>query len=139
MEFETLNFTLEHLATVGRAFSLEHRMTLKSSLIGLCKENQFQTVHLWGIIYGTENDYFIAYGIGRDYLSDRTYFYSLDGGLEWTLLPQPTDQIIGYALASTGAFAGVPEAECETELMSEDQDEEIIDESEGEDTWVGSH
>lgn len=134
MEFDTLNFTLDHLASVGKAFSLEHGLTLKSTLTSLCHAKQFQTVHFWGIIYGVENDYMVAYGIGQDYLKDRSFFYSLNGGLDWVPMVEPTDEIIGFALASCGPFQGDPEAISLTDLVPDDRDD--VEESEGDDIWV---
>ena len=123
MEFDSLNFFLDHLASTGTTFSLEHRIAIQASLLTLCNDNHFQNVHFWGKILGTDNDYYIAYGLGQDYLKDRTYFYSINHGLQWILLPPPTPLTMELALASKGRFVGDPTADSETEIIPNDGDE----------------
>ncbi|CAG7725007.1 unnamed protein product [Allacma fusca] len=90
------------------------------------------------LIQGTENDYYIVYGVGKNFLKDRTYYYSINHSLEWVQLIEPTPLTIDLALASTGRFVGNPIAICETEISANHEDtiDEDGDEEEEGSLWI---
>jgi len=132
MDWKKLNFALDYLASVGTLFSVEQRVQMQSSLTILQKENQFENVHLVAKINGTERDYFIACGIGKDYLKDRTYFFSNDGGMNWTLLLDPISyEMLSLGQNCRGHFVGDPAADCETEVPVTDGFDDMVDDVDG--------
>lgn len=78
MDWQTLTFAFDYLVTTGVTFSTESRVAFQASLIGLKKDNKFSRVQLFGRVEGVNNDYYIAVGIGTDYIKDRVYFYRLN-------------------------------------------------------------
>ena len=77
MDWQNLTFALDYLASTGTTFSTEQRLAIQSSLIVLQNDNQFARMQFWGRIQGTQNDYYIVCGVGKDYIKDRVYFYRL--------------------------------------------------------------
>lgn len=75
MDWRGMNIALDYLASTGTVFSVEQRVGIQSSLTCLQQDNKFNHVHFLGKICGTESDYYLVCGIGKDYLKDRTYFY----------------------------------------------------------------
>jgi radial spoke head protein 9 len=75
MDWRGMNFALDYLASTGTVFSVEQRVAIQSSLTVLQQDNKFNHVHFLGKICGTERDYYMVCGIGKDYLKDRAYFY----------------------------------------------------------------
>lgn len=75
MDSESLFSDLNYLGSSGVVLSVEQKASLQSSLVTLRRDNKFRGVKLWGIIRGIEKDYFIAQGVGRNELLDRTALY----------------------------------------------------------------
>jgi hypothetical protein len=75
MDWRGINFALDYLASTGTVFSVEQRVAIQASLTILQQDNKFNNVHFLGKVFGTERDYYLVCGIGKDYLKDRTYFY----------------------------------------------------------------
>lgn len=75
MDSESLFSDLNYLGSSGVVLSVEQKASLQSSLVTLRRDNKFRRVKLWGIIRGIEKDYFIAQGVGRNELLDRTALY----------------------------------------------------------------
>ncbi|CAL8111593.1 unnamed protein product [Orchesella dallaii] len=123
MDWKSLNFAMDYLASSGTVFSVEQRLATQSALTLLQQENQFKQLHFIGKILGTENDYWLVCGIGNDFLKDRTYFYSNNPGMDWVMLPQPADDTMELGLACRGHFVGDPTADSETEICPDNADE----------------
>jgi len=96
---------LENLATAGFVLSVEHRAALASSLLILKQNEKFESVHFWGKIAGTTTDYFICQGFGKQALTDRKSFYSMDC-LNWAQLPTVHPVIAASAKLIKGRFTG---------------------------------
>ena len=72
---ERLGSDLERIGCCGVVLSVEQRTQMQSSLVILRNKCKFRRVQLWGVVRGVSADYFIAVGVGRDELTDRTYLY----------------------------------------------------------------
>ncbi|XP_076660863.1 radial spoke head protein 9 homolog [Halictus rubicundus] len=86
MECIKLLDSLDVLGEAGICVGTEHFQLLRNSLTILQKENHFRRCYYWGKIYGTRNDYHIAYGFERDCMDGQVYYYSTDC-FDWFLLP----------------------------------------------------
>lgn len=87
-----LNSILQNLDLTGHfghVISTEESLVLHNSLLILQNENHFKQIFFWGKIYGTEKDYYVAYGYERDILTGKVFYYSTNC-LDWGRLPKPT-------------------------------------------------
>ena len=75
IEVKDFGLDLDLLAYSGIVFSPEQRASLQTSLIILKEQYRFKTVHFWGKILGTRDDYFIAQGRQKNELRRRQYLY----------------------------------------------------------------
>ncbi|XP_074102921.1 radial spoke head protein 9 [Cotesia typhae] len=107
MEYNKLSESIDTVGYSGVCIGTERSQLLKNSLLLLGKENNFDKIYYWGRINGIERDYYIAYGHGKDYLRNQTYYYSFNC-LDWLLLPKATktDKVISSLL--TNYFQGDP-------------------------------
>lgn len=75
MNVNKLNTTLDCIGYSGNTLSNEQWIILQNSLTVLQTENHFKNIYFWGVIFGQEADYYIAYGYKKDALFGRKYFY----------------------------------------------------------------
>uniref|UniRef100_A0A1B6DZ08 Radial spoke head protein 9 homolog n=1 Tax=Clastoptera arizonana TaxID=38151 RepID=A0A1B6DZ08_9HEMI len=88
MDIYSLKSGIECLSNCGIILNTESYVLLRNSLVNLQNENHFKKTFLWGIIFGIDEDYYIAYGYEKDALKGKIFYYSLDR-INWQLLPQP--------------------------------------------------
>lgn len=109
MQIEELLTSSDFLGWSGHALSTEEAVVLHNSLLLLQHENHWRGVFLWGRIFGSHQDYWIAMGYIRDALKGLIYYYSTDNGASWVLLPWPaTDRAIALSRAAAFCFHGDP-------------------------------
>ena len=76
----------------GRGFSLAEQTALRQGTTTLLAKAKQQAVLVWGKVYGHRADYVIVTCFGTDPIGpDATHFFSTDGGVTFTLLPEPTN------------------------------------------------
>lgn len=75
MELTELTLDIDYVGSCGVVLNPEQKATLQTSLVMLKHENDFVNVIFWGIVRGVSGDYFIAQGIGKDWLTDRKTLY----------------------------------------------------------------
>jgi hypothetical protein len=75
MNIEDWTAGVQYMIHSGVYFTYETFVMLRTSLLVLKKDNQFETVFYWGVITGNVRDYHIAFGYRKDILKHRTYFY----------------------------------------------------------------
>lgn len=75
MESSDLHIKIEYLGSCGIVLTPEQKASLQTSLTLLKYEQKFTVVNFWGIIKGVRGDYFIAQGIGKDFMNDVTTVY----------------------------------------------------------------
>lgn len=63
---------LEH---AGITLGAEKYILLQNSLVILQNENHFKNIYFWGIIYGLQFDYYIAFGYEKDALLGKVFYY----------------------------------------------------------------
>ncbi|CAH8511533.1 unnamed protein product [Schistosoma curassoni] len=93
MDSSDLHLAIDYVGSCGIVLTPEQKATLNTTLTILRHENKFSYVSFWGIIRGINGDYFIAQGIGKDVLKEKTNLYSKDCTI-WGLLPVPGKQDI---------------------------------------------
>lgn len=75
MESKDLNLSIEAVGSSGFILSSEQRAALQTSLVLLQNKQKFANVFFWGKIIGGREDYYIAQGFAKDYLSERRTLY----------------------------------------------------------------
>lgn len=75
MESNGLHLCVDYVGSSGVILSIEQKTALQASLVILQNENKFSRVYFWGKILGIRDSYFIAQGVGRDEMVDRTTYY----------------------------------------------------------------
>jgi len=102
---------LDFIAPSGHTLPLEQRAALQSSLPLLKKNLKLDRVIFWGKVFGSEKDYLIAQGFGRDIFAGKRTFVSHDG-VDWVQLPEIDTATAALADQARGRFSGDPSAEC---------------------------
>ncbi|KAL7987465.1 hypothetical protein Chor_006384 [Crotalus horridus] len=119
MDAETLPYALDLVASSGICLSPEKRAALRNSLLLVRRDYRFEQVRLWGRIQGTRGAYYIAEGLGPDRAGIRSRLYSLNG-VDWSLLPPPSEEIIAMTAGLKGRFQGDPSYEYESSEKKEE-------------------
>lgn len=107
MNINTLLNTIDTLGYSGQILTTEEAIVLHNSLLLLQNENHFRNIFFWGKIFGTNKDYYVAYGYVKDVLHGQIYYYSSDG-TNWGLLPPVTDMAKLFTPLCTTRFQGDP-------------------------------
>ena len=143
----------------GQNLTIAERTALTCSLPILAQQTGKQ-VSLWGKVLGFNNvDYLVAQAAADDFLDQPTSYYSIDGGVHWTVLETPNQEQVEFSAQIRGPFTGDPKYEykLQKDLPPEDpaaadaaaaaaeaaaleekpEDEEAADEDEAEDGEEG--
>lgn len=107
MNLNSILNSLDSIGHFGQVISIEESIVLHNSLLILQNENHFRQVFFWGKIYGSEKDYYVAYGYTRDALFGNIFYYSTNC-LDWGLLPKPTANGLLLTPLCTTKFQGDP-------------------------------
>ena len=75
VDSKKLLLDIENLAYAGIILSVEQKATLQTSLAYARDRYKFNTVYFWGKILGTKEDYYIATGVGKNEMKQRTFLY----------------------------------------------------------------
>lgn len=128
MDCFDLHVKIDYLSPCGIVLTPEQKASLQTSLTLLKYEQKHVIVNFWGIIKGVQGDYYIAQGIGKDYMNDVTTLYSKDC-INWCLLPIPTKHDIETSKYFKMRFTGDPQNEFEhSELKQYFKGDELIQE-----------
>ncbi|XP_069464876.1 radial spoke head protein 9 homolog [Ambystoma mexicanum] len=119
MEAQSLYSSLELVSGCGQVLSPELRSALRTSLLLVQRDYHYRRVLLWGRIQGLRGDYYIARGEDEpgpegepEQLSGLKTLYSLNG-IDWSLLPPATEEIVEQCSGVKGRFMGDPAHEYE--------------------------
>ena len=66
---------IENLSYAGIILSVEQKASLQTSLAIVKDQYKFNSVYFWGKIMGSKEDYFIATGVGKNEMKQRTFLY----------------------------------------------------------------
>nr|CDS22592.1 radial spoke head 9 [Echinococcus granulosus] len=128
MDCSDLHIKIDYLGSCGIVLTPEQKASLQTSLTLLRYEQKYVIVNFWGIIKGVQADYYIAQGIGKDYMSDITTLYSKDC-ITWCLLPIPTKYEVEKSKYFKMRFTGDPQHEFKhTELKQSFKGDELVQE-----------
>lgn len=75
IESKDFSLDLDLLAFSGIVFSPEQRASLQTSLVILKEQYKFKSIHLWGKILGTTDDYFIVQGRQKNEIIGQQFLY----------------------------------------------------------------
>lgn len=89
MNIDSLLNSLELSEQCGHTLTTEEGIILHNSLLLLKNENHFRKIFFWGKIYGTDKDYYVAFGYTNDALKGKIFYYSTNC-IDWGRLPLPT-------------------------------------------------
>lgn len=112
MDVTTLNQSLQYISGFGVELNQSQKSALETSLVIVKVNHKFSEIRFWGKISGIKEDYFIVYGINKDELNGRKFFYSLNC-LDWLLLQNPSDDSMTKSEVIRGRFIGDPSYEYE--------------------------
>ena len=77
VDSRTFSLDIENLAYSGIVLSVEQKACLQTSLAIAREQYKFARIYLWGKILGTKEDYYLAAGVGKNEVKDRTFLYRL--------------------------------------------------------------
>jgi radial spoke head protein 9 len=122
MELMDLEYGLKSVATGGNVLSQQEIMCVHAGLNSLKMQQKISEVFLWGKILGTQQDYYIAYGIGSPEFEfpSKVYFYATED-FQFQAMPQITEEVADRIidLAVDAPFAGDPNKIIEPSRESE--------------------
>ncbi|CAG9858602.1 unnamed protein product [Phyllotreta striolata] len=107
MNLNDILHSLDCSGHFGHVVSTEEAIILYNSLLILQNENHFKEVFFWGKIFGSEKDYYIAYGYEKDILYGKVFYYSLNC-IDWGLMPKATKMGLLLTPLCTTKFQGDP-------------------------------
>jgi len=120
MELNDLEVGLKAISTAGNQLNCQEVMCLQASLSILKSKEGYDSIFLWGKIFGKKSDYYIAYGLSSsEFEFPSKLFYYAGEDYEFKTLPRLTeeeaDKVIALGITSqlTGAIdtpieAGAP-------------------------------
>jgi len=123
MELFDMEYGLKSVSSAGNVLNCQELVGLQAGLTVLRSKEKFGSVYLWGKIFGTKKDYYIAYGL-RDsefeFPSKNFYYASEDFEFQplARLTEEVADQIIEQGVDKP--FTGIPD----TPLVEPKPDEE---------------
>ena len=97
----------QFLGHTGNQLTPSDKAALRCSLPLLAHEHK-SNVQFWGKIFGTTGDYLIAQVNNEDMLAPTSSLYSVDGGVQWHLLPSVDDETIELCRLIKGDSRGDP-------------------------------
>lgn len=75
IDSNSLILDIENLAYSGVVLSVEQKTSLQTSLSIQRDQYKFSRIYFWGKILGVREDYYIAVGVGKNELKQRTFIY----------------------------------------------------------------
>lgn len=75
MDISRFQSGIESISHCGITLSTEKYVLLRNSLVVLQNDNHFKKTFFWGIIYGIDEDYHIAFGYEKDALVGKIFYY----------------------------------------------------------------
>eukprot|EP01105_Mastigella_eilhardi_P012342 TRINITY_DN282_c0_g2_i1.p1 TRINITY_DN282_c0_g2~~TRINITY_DN282_c0_g2_i1.p1 ORF type:complete len:334 (+),score=94.03 TRINITY_DN282_c0_g2_i1:47-1003(+) len=118
----------------GRGLSTEEKASLQTSLVVLQANSKLHSVRFWGMVLGTQRDYYIAEGLQSDLTfghTTRKIFCSVDA-VDWVMLPDISEETRQHCAKIRGRFMGNASFEYTIELPQQPTDKEPPKKKEGE-------
>lgn len=99
-----------YLPFIGRALDTAEKASLQCSIPLLSARFNGCPAEFWGKVCGYKNDYLVAHVMptASGALGPRIGFYSVDGGNNWTVLDELTDEQAALCQELRGVYQGVP-------------------------------
>lgn len=135
---------LDLFALRGKTLSVSEATAIQASLTVLSAKTKSK-VRFWGKISGFQGEYHVAEVLSDGTFGARNGYYSVDGGVNWVLLPTLSQDQVEFCDQLRGRFIGQPdylykirrdvppEPEVQPELPNEDDKGEEEEEQEAED------
>eukprot|EP01060_Flectonema_neradi_P010000 TRINITY_DN17145_c0_g1_i1.p1 TRINITY_DN17145_c0_g1~~TRINITY_DN17145_c0_g1_i1.p1 ORF type:complete len:272 (+),score=13.82 TRINITY_DN17145_c0_g1_i1:54-818(+) len=97
----------QFLGHTGNQLTPSDKAALRCSLPLLAHEHKAD-VQFWGKVFGTSGDYLVTQVNKEDMLAPTSSLYSIDGGVQWHLLPTIDDETIELCRLIKGDLRGDP-------------------------------
>lgn len=75
MNVLNLVHSLDITNVAGQTLSSEETFVIQNALLLLQSENNFKDIYFMGKVYGTDKDYYMAFGYQTDARKGRSFFY----------------------------------------------------------------
>jgi radial spoke head protein 9 len=92
----------------GHAFSLAEKTALSTTLPLLASTSKMPFCRVWGKVYGYKRDFIVVQCFGKNIIAAPHSFFSVDGGLTFSVLDVPEEQAGYYCAQLTGVYMGDP-------------------------------
>ena len=97
------------VSVLGQSLTTPQRVAIKNALYKLQINSRIPgTLAFWGKVLATQHDYLIAAATTLAQSIDRSYYYSVDGGVTFAVLPAVDEWVEKTAPLVTGLFTGNP-------------------------------
>lgn len=129
MELTDLEFGLKAVASGGNVLNVSEITGIQAGLTVLKNQDKYSSIYLWGKIYGTDADYYLAYGL-KDSAEEfpTKSFYVAGADFDFQVLQRPTEEVADGVIslglrkqltgvASTALDLGYPEEETPPETL----------------------
>jgi len=101
---------LKAISTAGNQLNQQEILCLQSTLTMLRSKEKYDSIYLWGKIFGKKSDYYIAYGLTESSFEfpSKTFYYAGED-YEFKPLPRLTEEVADHviALGMESQFTGV--------------------------------
>lgn len=99
---------MEFAPLTGRCFSLAERTAISATLPLLAHAAKLPNSRIWGKIFGFKNDIIIVQCLGTNVLEQPRSYFSVDGGLTFSVLDTPPVSKLQHCALIKGQYMGDP-------------------------------
>ena len=123
------------VSVLGQSLTTPQRVAIKNALYKLQINSRIPgTLTFWGKILATQHDYLIAASTTLSASIDRSYYYSVDGGVTFAVLPTVDEWVDKIAPLVVGLFTGNPALQYRdpTKPVKRNEDGEVVEDEDEE-------
>lgn len=113
MELFDLETGLKSTAGAGNVLNCQELTGLQAGLTVLRSSEKYESIYLWGKIFGQKQDYYIAYGLrDSEFEFPSKSFYCANEDFEFKALPRLTEEVADriIELGVDRVFSGIPDS-----------------------------
>ncbi|CUG04150.1 Hypothetical protein, putative [Bodo saltans] len=99
---------VENAGVTGRSFSLAERTAISATLPLLAHTAKVPNHRVWGKVFGFKNDFIVVQCLGTNVLETPRSYFSVDGGLTFSVLDTPSPSKLGHCALIKGQYMGDP-------------------------------
>lgn len=99
---------MEFAPVTGRSFSVAERTAVAATLPIVAHAAKLPNFRVWGKVFGFKNDFIIAQCFDTDLLAAPRSYFSIDGGLTFSVLDAPSSSRQEHCALIKGQYMGDP-------------------------------